>query len=146
MATEYAAFGTLLQIGDSTDQGTANYTSIAQVQDIGGPSLALNTDDVTAHDSAGGWMEFVGTVKDGGEVSFDIVYDPAEGTHENSAGGLLAELDNKTAKAYKIVFPDTANTAWTFNAFVTAYEPAAPVDGKLAASVTLKVSGQPTLD
>lgn len=143
---EYAGFGALLQIGDSTNQATANYTTIAQVQDISGPGLSLNTDDVTAHDSTGGWMEFVATVKDGGEVSFDIVYDPAGGTHENASGGLLYELDQKTAKAYKIVFPDTANTAWTFNAFVTAYEPSAPVDGKLAASITLKITGQPTLD
>lgn len=144
--SDYAGFGTALQIGDSTNQATANYTTIAQVQDISGPGLSLNTDDVTAHDSPGGWMEFVGTVKDGGEVSFDLVYDPAEGTHENASGGLLYELDQKTAKAYKIVFPDTANTAWTFNAFVTAYEPSSPVDGKLAASVTLKITGQPTLD
>lgn len=143
--SEYAAFGTLLQIGDSTVQATANYTTIAQVQDISGPSLALNTDDVTAHDSTGGWMEFVATVKDGGEVTFDIVYDPAGTTHKNASGGLLYELDQKTAKAYKVVFTDTASTAWTFNAFVTAFEPGEPVDGKLSASVTLKITGQPTL-
>lgn len=134
--TKLAAFGTLFKRGAVT---------IAQVKSIGGPGLSLDTEDVTSHDSTGGWEEVVATILRSGEITLDLIYDPAAATHKYASGGLLYDLVSRTAQAFSLVFPDVAVTTWTFNAFVTGFEPSAPVDGALSASVTLKITGQPTL-
>lgn len=136
---KYAAFGTTLKRG-----GTGG-TAVAQIESISGPGLELDTEDVTTHDSTGGWEEVVGTILRSGEVSLDIVYDPNAATHKNAAGGLLADLVSRTSQTWAITFPSSPAVSWTFTAFVTGFEPDAPHDGKLAASVTLKLTGQPTL-
>lgn len=137
-----SAFGTLLQIGDGGSP--ENFTTIAEVANISGPGLSLDAIDVTHHSSTGGWREFVGGLLDGGVVSLDINYDPTDGTHDASTG-LIADMVARTVRNFQLVFPDTANTTWSFSALVTGFEPSEPVDNKLAASVTLKISGQPTL-
>jgi predicted secreted protein len=143
MTGAIASFGTLLQIGDG---GTPeNFTTIAEVRDISGPSLELDVEEVTSHDSPGGWEEVVGTILHGGEVEFDINFIPTETTHRDAAGGLLRDMKNRTLRNFKLVFPDPGNTTWRFAALVTNFEPEASVDGSLSASVTLRISGQPTL-
>jgi len=140
--TNFAAKGTLIKKGDGASPEV--FTTVAQVVTIGGPSLAQDPIDVTNHSSLEAWKEFVGGLKDGGEVSLEINYDPATPTH-NATAGLIKSLEDQTVDNYQIVFSDTANTTWTIPALVTGFETGAPVDGKLSASVTLKVSGKPTL-
>lgn len=134
--TKIAAFGTALKRGA---------VEIAQVQSISGPGLSLDTEDVTSHDSTNAWEEVVATILRSGEISLDIVYDPAGATHKNSSGGLLYDMTSRTSTTYSIVFSDTGTTTWSFTAFVTGFEPDAPHDGKLAATVKLKLTGEPTL-
>jgi|APHig6443718053_1056840.scaffolds.fasta_scaffold106160_2 predicted secreted protein len=137
--SKYSAFGTTLKRG-----GTGG-TAIAQIQSISGPGLAADTEDVTTHDSTGGWEEAVVTILRSGEVTIDILYDPNAATHKNAAGGLLADLISRASQTYAITFPSSAAVSWTFTAFVTGFEPGAPFDGALTAAVTLKLTGQPTL-
>lgn len=132
----YAAFGTLLKIAGTTVAGVTN---------IGGPGLTLETIDVTNHSSTSAWREFVGGLKDGGEISVDIVFDPVAATHKNASGGLLYLLTTRASASFTITFPDTGATVWTFTAFVTSFEVGAPVADGLTASVTLKITGAPTL-
>jgi len=139
----YASFGTLLKIGDGATP-TENFTTIANVMDISGPSLSLRTAESTHQTSTGGWADYIGTIKDGGQVTFPILFDPVENTHDAGAG-LIKDMVDRTKRNFQIVFPDTANTTWTIPALVTGFEPGAPVDGNLTANVTLKVAGQPTL-
>jgi predicted secreted protein len=137
-----SAFGTFLKIGDGATSET--FTTIAEVVTITGPSLAMDPLEMTNHDSAGQWEEFIGGTLRSGEVSFDINYIPTAGTHDATTG-LLNDLENRTFRNFQLVFSDTGGTTWSFSAFVTGFEPSAPFDDKLAASVTLKLSGQPTL-
>ncbi len=137
-----SSFGTLLKIGDGGDP--ENFTTIAEVQDIKPPSLELGTEEVTHHGSPGGWKEYVATLLDAGEVSFSLNFIPSDATQGYSTG-LIADMVNKTLRNFQLVFPDTGSTTWSFAAFVTGFEPDAPVEGKLSADVTLKISGQPTL-
>lgn len=129
---KYSAFGTELKKGA---------TSIAQVSAISGPGLSLDTEDVTSHDSEDGWEEVVGTILRSGEISLDLVFDPAEATHV----ALWTDMESREANTYSLVFPDDANTTWAFSALVTGFEPDEPHDGALTASVTLKITGKPTL-
>ena len=131
---KYSAFGTALKKGGVT---------YANVKSISGPGLKLDTEDVTSHDSAGGWEEVVGTILRSGEVTMEIVYDPANATHKYASGGLLYDLVSRTAIPLSLVFPGAVT--WPFNALVTGFEPSAPVGGALTASVTLKLTGAPSL-
>jgi len=140
--TDVAAYGTQLKLGDGASPEV--FTVIAQVTSIGGPNLEMDALDVTAHDSTAGWREFIGGLLSGGEVSLEINYDPVGGTHDASTG-LIAELEGRTISNYQLVFPDAATTTWEFTALVTRFSPSAPVADKLTASITLQVSGQPTL-
>lgn len=118
----------------------------AQVTNIAGPGLSLDTEDVTSHDSTGAWEEVVGTILRSGEITMDIVYDPVGATHKNAGDGLLADLIARTLIAtFHLEFSDVGNTTWDFSAFVTGFEPSLPVDGALTATVKFKLSGQPTL-
>ena len=133
---KFAAYGCLLK-----KAGTA----YANVTNISGPGLSLDTEDVTSHDSTAAWEEHVATILRSGEVTLDLVYDPANATHKYAAGGLLYDMVSRTAVALTLEFSDTATTTWSFNAFVTGFEPGMPVDGALTASASLKLTGQPTL-
>lgn len=137
------AQGTLLQIGDGATP-TEGFTTIAEVLDISGPELTQNTSDVTNHDSPGGWQEFIGTILSGGTVTFDVNWQPVEPTHSQSTG-VIFDLKSRTKRNFKIVFTDSGNTTWTFTALVTNFTPGAPVQDKLLGSVTLQITGQPTL-
>lgn len=142
MTSGISAFGTLLKIGDGG--GTEVFTTIAEVKDISGPSLKLDTEEVTSHSSTGGWREYIATLLDAGEVTFDVNFIPTNATHSQTSG-LLKDLKNKTLRNFQLVFSNVGATTWAFSAFVTGFEPAEPVEGVLAASVTLKITGQPTL-
>lgn len=131
--TKYSAYGTALKRGT---------VEIAQVTSISGPGISLDTVDVTEHDGSG-WEEVVPTILRSGEVTLEIAYDPADTTHKNASGGLLYDLVQRASSVYTLTFP--SSHSWSFSAYVTGFEPSAPVDGALTASVTLKITGAVTL-
>ncbi len=138
-----AAFGTFLQLGDGAAP-IENFVTIAEVLDIAGPELGLDTAETTSHDSPGSYEEWVGTILRTGNVSFDVNFLPTDAT-QSFAAGLILDQANKTLRNFKLIFTDVGATTWSFAALVTLFTPAAPVADKLSASVTLKLSGQPTL-
>ena len=142
MTNAIAGYGTLLQAGDGA--ATEVFATIAEVKDISGPGLEMTQEEATSHDSTNGWREFVSTLADGGEVSFEVNFIPTDGTQDASTG-LIADFEARTLRNFQLVFPDTGSTTWGFAANVSGFEPAEPVDGLLTASVTLKISGEPTL-
>ncbi|MGH3933639.1 MAG: phage tail tube protein [Pseudonocardiaceae bacterium] len=129
-------YGVQLQRSDML--GSPTFTAIANVSSLGGPEMERETYDVTAHDSPDGWREFVGGLKDGGEVSLEVYYDPDD--HDF----LIADFGDNNARDYKVVWPQGLGT-WSFKAFMTGFSPEAPVDDKLAAEVTFKVTGKPVI-
>ncbi len=134
-----SAFGTKLTKGTYGSD-----VEVAQVTTLSGPSLALDTVDVTEHDGTG-WEEVVATILRSGTVTFTIVYDPNEATHKNAVGGLLYDFSHRLSSVWNIVFPTTPVSHISFTGFVTGFQPSAPVDGALTASVTIKPTGIVTL-
>jgi predicted secreted protein len=133
------AFGTELRRGDGATP-TEVFTAIGSVMSVGGPGLSRDTYDVTAHDSPDQWREFIGGLKDGGVVSIDINYNPA--VHDT----LVDDFDDSAPRNYEVAFPTTPETVWSISALLTGFEPDAPHDDKLTASLTFKLSGPPVLD
>lgn len=140
MATSaISSHGTLLKIGDGG--GSEVFTTIAEVKDISGPALSWETEDVTNHDSSK-WREFVPTIKEGGEVSFDLNYYSAA-TQDSVRTDMLAG----TKRNFQVVFPLPASGTEThaFAAYITGIEYDAPVEGVLGQSITLTITGAVTV-
>lgn len=140
MTNAVSGYGTLLQV----DDGVGNYTTVAEVKDITGPGYEADTIEATNHSSAGAWREWLAGLLDGGEVTFDVNYIPSNPTHDESASGLFGLLLNRTRRNFRLVWPVTPVERVTFLGMVTGFEPSAPVDDVLTASITIKVSGQPS--
>jgi hypothetical protein len=137
-----ASYGTLLQMGDGGTPAE-EFTTIAGVKDISGPALSRDLEETTSHDADDGYETHVPTIKRSGEVSFDINWDPADGTHDD-ATGLVALVGADEPTNFRVVYP-RQGFAWDFSAYVTSFETSAPVAGVLGASVTMKITGRPTL-
>lgn len=121
---------------DGTSGGT--FSSVGEITGITPPGLSRETVDATHMQSPDGFREFIGSLKDGGEVSIEVNFDP---DHADVAAA-LADLTSSTPGYYKIVFPDT--TEWGFAALMTGYETGDPLDDKMTATLTYKVTGKPT--
>lgn len=134
----YAAFGAILQQFDTTN----GYVTVAQVADIQAPALGLDAVDVTGHASSSAYRETVGGVKEIGELTLDLIFDPAAASHVSK----WTVLTGRDYHVFKMTFPDAGSTTWAFRAFVTGFEPGAPVDGRLAATVTLQGTGDPKIE
>lgn len=136
---KYAGYDVALKV-----KSGGSYVTIAQVRDISGPALKQDAVEVTHRDGSK-WREFVGGLRDGGEVTFDVVYDPDQTTQAaGSAPGLAYMLANGTLGDFQLAFPDTTPTTCQFYALVTAFSPKAPMADALTADATLKLSGAPT--
>lgn len=83
-----AGLGAELLLSDGA--AAPGYNLVANVTNIGGPSLALDVEDVTSHESTGGWEEVVATILRTGEVTLDINFDPASLMHKIGTGAGLA--------------------------------------------------------
>lgn len=123
--------------------GGTSYAVIAQIVDIGGPTLSRNPIDVTSRDSTSNWREFIKGFKDGGEVTFNVIFDPGLAGHASASGLLSDFIDDSTIPAWQVTWPDA--TVWTFDGFITSQEPGAPLDDALTMDLTVKVAGVPTL-
>lgn len=133
-----AAFGTALKRG-----GTGG-TAIANVVNFGGPSAEADMIDVSAHDSASAWRDYVAGLLDAGELTMGINFDPNEATHNDDSGGLWNDFKSRASVSYALVFPTTPAVNVEFDAFVRRYEVNSPHDDKLDATVVLKLTGEPT--
>lgn len=133
-------YGTLFKTGDGNSPEA--FTTLAEVTGITPPAYSRDTVDVTHELSPSAWREFIAGLKDGGEVKLELNF-VASGA---ASTALTAEFDLDGPQAVKnrqIVFQDGAT--WSFAAIVTGWEADAPIDDKMTASVTFKVTGKPTL-
>lgn len=134
------AFGTQFK-RDSDGAGT--FVTIANVSDISGPDRDREAIEVTAHDSPDQYREFVKGLKDGGEVSITINYNPGETTHE----ALDDDYEEKDLRDYQVVVlpGDPDEHTWDLTGLITSVGDAFPHDDKMEREVTVKISGKPTL-
>jgi hypothetical protein len=130
--------GAQLQMSDGS--ATPVFTAIANVTNISGPGITVPIAEATSLDDD--WAEKLAGIPDGGQVTLDINYDPGAATHDASTG-VLSEIGAE--QDFKIVFPDSGATEWDFTAIVAGFQPGMSMQDKVTGSVTLEVTGQPTL-
>lgn len=119
------------------------FNLIASVGDFSGPEITAETIDVTTHDSADHFNEFLAGMADGGEVPFDMVFDSASAAHET----LYNAVADRALHNFQIQLPGFVNTAgggyFAFTGLFTKMGVTLPVKDKVGSSVNIKVSGKP---
>ena len=138
-------FGTRLEVEDTAGQ----WRTLAGVMDIDGPELATDDVEVTHQESPGATKEYRPGLKEGGAVTFDVVFLPGGTAHGTGDLGLAGLYASRAVRQWRLVWPtadgDRGGVQWSFCGFINAFKPAAPLADKLSASVSIKVSGTPTL-
>lgn len=131
--------GIQIRVGADTAASTATIL-LGGVTDIPAPPFSRGFVDVTAHDSPGGYREFIADLKDPGEVSLTLNWTPGNATDDV----LMAMMAEDVPRVFEITYPHvTPARLCTFEALLTGFEPSGQVEGALTASITLRVSGVP---
>lgn len=117
-----------------------NSNVIAGLTSISGLDLTAETLDATTLSSDGGYREFIGGFKDGGEVSISGYFEPGD---TDGQAALYTAFEAGGAIPFSILFPQGA--AWTFNGVVTGFSTGAELEDIVSFEATIKVSGKPTL-
>lgn len=140
-------FGALIQKGTGTGS-PEDYVTILGIKSISGPSITRDTHDTTVMTSPGGWREFIGGLKDGGEVSFTANWLPRDTTQ----GDLADEFDKDSCESrsnWRIVVPACPGEPEVYLEFagvLTGQNIEIPMDDLMGFEGTIKVSGRPTLN
>ena len=139
-------FGALIQKGTGIGS-PQDYVTILGIKSISGPSITRDTHDTTVMTSPGGWREFIGGLKDGGEVSFTANWLP----RDESQTDLASEFDKDSCESrsdWRIVVPACPGEPEVYLEFagiLTGQNIEIPMDDLMGFEGTIKVSGRPTL-
>lgn len=120
--------------------GTSAWEPIANINSISGPTMSRETVDVTTLDSAGGYRQFIGSLRDGGEVSLSMNFD------KDTYLQMKNDFEDDDLQKYQIVLPDSVNTTLEFEGIVTDCPMDIPLDDKITADITIKISGETELN
>jgi len=116
------------------------WVAIAEVNSISGPTMSRDTIDVTSLDSTGGYREFIAGFRDPGTVQLTMNFTNA--TYDV----MKTDFEDDTAQNYEIVLADDIHTSLEFVGLVTELPVEVPTDDKITSTVTIKITGQVTLD
>lgn len=132
--TTNAAIGYSTTFGIKNGGGT--FDNVAEVTKVKPPGYSRDAIDATHMESPDKFREYIAGLMDAGEVSIDINYVP-------SASDVIIAAMLAGKGDFKITLPNAVSM--TFSAVVTGFEPDAPLDDKMVATATFKVSGKPVL-
>jgi hypothetical protein len=110
-------------------------TTIAEITKVNQTGSKADLVDVTNMDS-GSVHEKLATLIDSGEVAFEANYIPSDVTQQN----LLADFNNQVLGSWSIVLPG-GRGAWSFSAYVTAFDVETPVEKQCTISGKLTITG-----
>jgi hypothetical protein len=137
MAATQASIGYGSFFHISQDSGTT-WVELAEVYDITPPSDEVDEIDATHMQSPNRTREFIPGLIDPGEASFEMNFIPGS----DSDAKIRAIKAAGERVQCRITFPN--GVKWAFAGWVSGYEPAAPNDDKMTATVTWRVTG-PTI-
>ena len=106
---------------------------LAEITDTTPPEMSREAIDTSHTATPNGAMTFIPSdLIDYGECQVELNFDESESPPITS-----------DAEAVTITFP--SGTTWSFSGFLTNYSAAAPIDDRMTATATIKVSGAITI-
>lgn len=131
------ASGTLLKVGDGASPEV--YTTVPEMTKLSGPSISFNLLDVTSHDSASYFREYIPGLADGDNIAGECNWRPSNAVHKS----LRVDSYARTLRNFKTIFPDSADNTVITATYIQALAPKADIGAVLVASLTVKVTGVP---
>jgi predicted secreted protein len=120
--------------------GTGQWVKIAQVKSIGGPTMTRAFIDTTTLDTTGGYRTFIAGFRDPGQITLNMNYE------RDGYEAMKTDFESEEVQNYMIVLPDEDVTSLMFEGLVTELPLNIPTDDVVTADVTIKVTGQVTLE
>lgn len=117
-----------------------SWENLAEINSITGPTMTRDFIDVTSLDSTGGYREFITGFRDAGTISLNMNFTRA--TYD----AFKADFESPDLHYYEICLPDGNLTTLEFAGLVTEVPITIPTDDKITADVTIKITGQVTLN
>jgi predicted secreted protein len=133
MTNARIGYDTKFAIEDAVGSGV--FVELAEVFTVTPPSGTIDQIDATHMQSADRTREFIPGLKDPGSASAEMNYVPFSATDQRLSA---LEISGETL-SMRITYPNGVTV--TFPASVESYEKAIPLDDKMTAVITLKVSG-----
>lgn len=127
MATAWVGTGTTLVFG------TSGFS--CEILDLSGPNTVRETVDVTHMGSVGAKEFIASSLVDNGELKVDVLFDPINNALLDN-DGTIAQEENEICT---MTFPE--GTTYAFECVCTAFEVKVPLEDKMTASATWKISG-----
>jgi predicted secreted protein len=129
--------GTLLRRWNS---GSAAWEEFAEVNNINGPGATRATIDTTHLQTSGGYRTFIAGFRDAGTLTFSANFT------RDDFDTLKSDFESDTAQDYEVVLPDDESTSLEFEGLVTEMPLTIPPDDKVTIDVTIKISGEVTVN
>lgn len=111
-----------------------SYVAVAEVTNVTPAQYSRDAIEATHNASPNAAREFIPGLIDAGELTLSINYIPAV------ADTIIAAMRAGLGQ-FRVTFPN--GVTCTFSGVITGYSPEAPLDDKMAATVTIKASGLP---
>jgi hypothetical protein len=134
-------YGSVFQI--QTENSPDTYVALAELTNITPPSFTYDQIDVTHMESPNRLREFISGLGDAGECSFDMNFIPGSTSDDRLFELMNLPVGTLRRRNCRISFPN--GTTWSFSGELVGYEPTIPVDDKMSATTTFKVSGAVTV-
>lgn len=136
-------YGATVRVGEAgATYSESGSTALGEVTSITPPNPSRDIIDVTSMDSPNTAREFIAGLIDYGEAGFELNWTPGDATDALLRTILLED----EPRAWRFTFAVTGSPSTvtcTFDAFLTNYQPQAPMDDKMTGSISLKVTGAP---
>ena len=139
MTSARIGYGTKYEIWDASLTVPA-FVEVAEVITVTPGEATADRVDATHMQSPGRRREYISGLIDNGEASFEINWIPGN-TTDVLLRGLLASGD---VLEHRITFNNGQRV--TFDAAVTGFSKAIPIDDRMTATITVAVSGDETWD
>jgi predicted secreted protein len=138
------AYGSAFKVGN--DGTPETFAKVAEVLDISGPNMSMETIDVSSQDSVNGWREYIAGWRDAGEISISANWIPAAATQDKTTGILSKFLDNDTHN-YQIVTASNGSSGTItigLTGIVTGFGVNLPLTEQGKVDFSIKLTGKVT--
>ncbi|HGG04729.1 MAG TPA: phage tail protein [Aliiroseovarius sp.] len=132
MTNAISGYDTGLAIHDGGSPGT--FDDIAELISITPPNAQRAEIDATHMKSPNSTRESIAGLIEPGEFSFEIAWIPSDATDTI----IQALITSGAVRQIRITFPNSVTA--TFSAFLKGIEPSVPLDDRMTAAVTAKVT------
>lgn len=131
--------GNAAYVSGGTFTPDSTYATIAEVRNITDASFEAQMEDVTAHDSSGGWGVSLPIMKHGKAMRLDVNLVPNHPTHDNTTGMIFVGL-GLLSRPWLLVYAGTPRAAVFFRGWVSEHATSLPI-GVLRATFTIGIDG-----